>query len=1241
MFPLKECKMNYKVLSHAFEKAKDGFIILNADNIVFCNKSCRKLFSIPQDYYGLSIYDFSTNKKIINGLLIDFDKIVFDDFVKGEKRKIEWEFYTQQGRSQFVLVDIQKIDKEGNVMVVLKNISNRKKYDLMLEARMNLVMHAQTYSLPKLYSITLDRIASITESQIGFYYLISGDELKLVASVGSDNFDAVIKLHESCSDIDQTITSLYKLQKPLLNNKLKDKTDTGLSLWNTELSSEMLIPVFHANKIVALVGLANKPRSYNSSDAELSKTLVEISWNIADKRLTEMALAESETRFANVFDSTSFGVLVCEINGKILNCNQAFLKITDYTVEEIANISFFDLFHPDKPMDLKTLERLIDGNIPNFKSEQIFVNRHNDIIWVNTAISVQNGNGSENKILLCVIEDIIEKKHNLFNLEKSEERFKLLSSIASEGICIHDNGVILEGNEALAKLIGMPCMSDLIGKNFFDFEFLADESRTALRERMRTKKFGICDIVIKKKDSEVVYLEMSDKDFFYNGRNVRLGTIRDVTEQKKSEIALKESERNFREFFDNSIILQFVFLENGKILKANKHACGLLGYSLEEIQQKTIFDLVSRNKEQIEDEVGEIIKGNKSVCNVPFVKKNGNILPMSTHVGVGRWNNKKALFCVGKDLTELRLSEEKFNKAFHKNGMAMIISSTDNFEIIDANQKALNILGYTYDEFIGSSFLFKKLSCSSKQFDELIEQASKGEINDLTFRLCKNNGEKIITTMNTAKFEIHGKSFYLISFLDVTEKIEIARALKESESRLSEITENVQEGIILANMDFKYVFVNNTYSRMTGYSKEELLNMRISDMVVYPDDFKMARKLVDEGGSIAKRYVALRKRNGDFFYISVSAKRIKIGNEYFILGAQQDVTQEYLAEQKLIKAYEEISSLKNQLEQENIILRQEINKNHTFNEVVTENESFHAILKKIETVAPTNASVLISGETGTGKELIARAIHEKSKRSKKPMVKLNCAAIPESLIESELFGHEKGAFTGAVQQKIGRFEVANGGTLFLDEIGELPFDLQSKLLRVLQEGEFERIGGTKTIKVDVRIIAATNRELINEIENGNFRLDLYYRLNVFPVEIPPLRERIDDISLLTNHFVKKFNKKLDKNVTQIPVKVMNLLTNYDWPGNIRELENVIERAMILSNGHVLNLELSLNEKNHKEKQRFISFQEMQKQYIEDVLNFTNWKLSGNKSASEILDLKYTTLTSKMQRLGIKKVNHSD
>ena len=355
-----------------------------------------------------------------------------------------------------------------------------------------------------------------------------------------------------------------------------------------------------------------------------------------------------------------------------------------------------------------------------------------------------------------------------------------------------------------------------------------------------------------------------------------------------------------------------------------------------------------------------------------------------------------------------------------------------------------------------------------------------------------------------------------------------------------------------------------------------------------------------------------------------------------------DTTDKKRTESALEQALAEVKQLKNRLQQENRYLQDEIKQVHRYDEIIGSCKVQIELLGKISQVAGTDSTVLIIGETGTGKELIARAIHSGSKRQSRPLVKVNCAALPAGLIESELFGHEKGAFTGAIGAKAGRFELADGGTIFLDEIGDLPLELQAKLLRVLQEGELERIGGIRTIKINARVIAATNRNLARQIAKREFREDLFYRLNVFPIQSPPLRERKADIEQLAWHFLKKYSVKIGKKITQIDDSMLERLKAYSWPGNVRELENVVERAIILSKGDSLQLDEFFDAGNNSKKIRSHgSLKQMEMEMIRSALQDCSWRIEGKKGAASKLGMAPSTLRDRIKKYGIVKSSAGD
>lgn len=462
------------------------------------------------------------------------------------------------------------------------------------------------------------------------------------------------------------------------------------------------------------------------------------------------------------------------------------------------------------------------------------------------------------------------------------------------------------------------------------------------------------------------------------------------------------------------------------------------------------------------------------------------------------------------------------------------------------------------------------------------------------------------------------------------ERLQMELRLKENEQQLRDLFDEAPIAYVNEGLDSKFIRANKTALHTLGITLEQVEGTYGKTFI--PDTPEAQRRLKEAFNSIGKgidtKGVVLelrRKDNGKPLWIRWWSRPDPSGAHTRTMFI--DITEQVLMEQE-----------KARLEAANVYLQEEIKGSHNFEELIGASTSLRKVLKGVERVAPTDSTVLITGETGTGKELIARAIHNLSPRKGKPLVKVNCAAIPAGLIESELFGHEKGAFTGALTRKMGRFEVADKGTIFLDEIGELPLDLQSKLLRVLQEGEFERVGGTQTFKVNVRVIAATNRNLDHLSKSGHYRPDLYYRLNVFPVHLPPLREREGDIPLLVQYFVRKHAMNFGKKIDRISERMMSAMQRYQWPGNIRELEHVIERAVILSEGSELETIDWLTPASGKASGngKALTLEAMERQHIVDVLEQTNWRVSGDKGAAKILGLNATTLEARMKKLGISR-----
>lgn len=564
-------------------------------------------------------------------------------------------------------------------------------------------------------------------------------------------------------------------------------------------------------------------------------------------------------------------------------------------------------------------------------------------------------------------------------------------------------------------------------------------------------------------------------------------------------------------------------------------------------------------------------------------------------------------------------------------------------EFLYANDAASKMTGYTRQELvtmkvtdinteIGAGFtdLWKKLKTEKQITLEAKHKNKKGFIYHVEIRSHYRiyQGEDIAVTFVK---NIHERKLAEENLISANKKLEIL--LEESEGRYRDLFEEAPIAYVHEGLDSKFIKANRAALRILGVRPEEVVNTVGKTLVVdSPENqlrLKEAFDSIESGIDTSGVVLELRRKdNGQPIWIQWWSKPDISGK--FTRTMFIDITDKVLMQRE-----------QENLRAENLYLQDEIKFTHNFEEIISKSKLFHQVLGQIEQVASTDATVLILGETGTGKELLARAVHSISKRNKRALIKINCANLPDNLIESELFGHERGAFTGAMDRKIGRFELADNGTIFLDEIGELPVKLQSKLLRVLQEGEFERLGNPKTIKVNVRVIAATNRNLEEAITKNEFREDLYYRLNVFQIVAPPLRKRKEDIPLLVKHFVKKYEGKMGREIKKIPDNVIDALMLYNWPGNIRELENKIERALILGSGDTLQYGDWIPKSGQAIRKgeggpALLKMQDVEREHIMKVLDKANWIVSGDKGAAKLLGLNPNTLFSRMKKLGIHK-----
>ncbi len=581
----------------------------------------------------------------------------------------------------------------------------------------------------------------------------------------------------------------------------------------------------------------------------------------------------------------------------------------------------------------------------------------------------------------------------------------------------------------------------------------------------------------------------------------------------------------------------------------------------------------------------------------------------------------------------LRLSEERFHKVFdHSNDGIFVITPTDD-EIIDVNPAACSMLEYSRDELLSIpiSAVHPQEMPLLREFVSSVLKDGSGWTDELT--CLTKSGKTLAAEMSASAFGFKGRTCVLALVRDVTERKDAERALRDSEERLASVVGSAMDAIVtldekrtvrLFNSAAEDVFgcgaaevIGTSFDRFTSESLREML---ISSMRDFARAASRKRYLWAPDGLTALRM------NGEAFPIEATISRAEAGGERLFTIILRDVNDRRQAEERLRR-----------LQVQNVYLREEAEAGPKLGDILGASPGIRRVLESVDQVAATDSTVLITGETGTGKELVAKTIHERSNRKDSILVKVNCAALPSGLVESELFGHEKGAFTGAIDRKIGRFELADGATLFLDEIGDLPLDTQAKLLRVLQDGQFERVGGTRTLEVDVRLIAATNCDLTKAVEDQRFRADLFYRLNVFPISVPPLRERAEDIPAFVRHLAMQYASRMGKKIETIPKATLESLVAYPWPGNVRELQNVIERGVILSRGPELELgEWLPHPASTPRGSRIATLQELERKHILEVLELTDWRVSGKRGAARLLDIKATTLEARMNKLGITR-----
>jgi len=921
---------------------------------------------------------------------------------------------------------------------------------------------------------------------------------------------------------------------------------------------------------------------------------------------TEEALRKSEERWRSVFENSATGVALTDLNGRFLATNPTYQKMLGYTPEEFLTLSFLEITHEDyREANWALVTELLEGKREQFQIEKQYRRKDGSLVWVRNNVSLVPGTESMPQFIMALSEDITERKKAEEALRDAEEFQHRLIACSEDCIKVLDlEGRLLSMNEGGMQALEICDLAPFLDSSWIDF--WEGEDREAAQAAVKaaanggTGRFiGYFPTVVTKQPRwwDVVVTPIRDAE----GKPDRLLAVsRDVTKHKQNEQASREAQA------------QIARSEERVRLVLDSAAEGIFGCEPD---------------------------GTCLFCNQSAVRLLGYDEPIEL---LGK--NMHALeHHTRKDGTPFPLEECPIYVGFHKNLGVHI--DDDIFWRKDGTSFPVEYWSHPMvrdGKTVGAVITFFDITKRRKAEEAL----RKSEERNRTLLEINN---AIITNLTP-------EALFRSAYEAIRRVVPFDRAaflLYQPETRtlkLHSMDSNVESEFFRLGKEY-----DPEEASVSAWALEQQQPVVRGDLEKEQQSAG-DRRLVAEGiqSYCVVPLVAMGNKIGTFTVWSETKNRYSEADAELL----QEVANQVALAIANMKSYEEIAALKSRLEKENVYLQEEIRTEHNFEEIVGNSPALLELLRRVGHVAPTDSSVLIYGETGTGKELIARAIHDRSARKNRPLVKVNCSAISAGLVESELFGHVKGAFTGAIERRIGRFELADGGTLFLDEVGELPLETQVKLLRVLQEREFEPVGSNRSVRVDVRIIAATNRNLQESISAGKFRSDLFYRLNVFPLEVPPLRERRPDIPQLAMFFLSRYSRNLGKRMEGISAAATERFKSYSWPGNVRELQNVIERALILSHGPILELDPELASVSAPEVlpdapseaaaetrpggpslSMLPTLEEVERAHISAVLQQTRGVIEGANGAAKTLGMHPNTLRHRMEKLGIKRSAH--
>ena len=1058
---------------------------------------------------------------------------------------------------------------------------------------------------------------------------------------------------KTCKDLGHSREELLGMTVFDINPKL---TESSRIAWQTTLREAgfLVREATHQRKDGSTF-----PVEISLKRVELDRSyIVGVSRDISERKRAEEALLESEDRYRDLVENSSDLVCTHDLEGNLLSVNPAPARLLGYGVSELIKKPMRELIAPESREQFNAyLERIKTTGADQGLLCVIARNGERRIWEYNNSLRTE---GVTTPIVRGMARDITERTRAEAGLVCSERRYRLLFEENVAGVAISNlEGKILDCNGAWARILGYDSVEEIRGRQTAEFYFHPQDREPLVAELGREGLFLSREMSLLRKDGTPVWVLFNCVVHSADGGTPLVqATAIDITERKKAEEALRRREEDYRRFVAQSS--EGIFREDllvpisidlpldevvvrirrdSYVAECNDALARMYGFETgQELIGRRLAEMLVPDDPANLESMREYVRSGFRVLERPSreVDQHGNVKTfLNSMIGIVESGNLVRTWGIQRDVTEqVRLEEARSSveKALQKSESHFrflveqasdgIFISDKHGKYIDVNSSGAEMLGYTRDEMLQLSI------------PDIVEASEASRIGPEVARFAGGT-----TVLSEWKFrrkdgsvfpgEVCGKQLpdgRLQGILrDISERRDAEEAMRRSEERFRVALKDSPITVFSQDMDLRYTWIYNPQlywqHESIGRTDAEIIGPKKAASLV-----ELKRRVLKTGLALREEVVFPNEGKNYAFDITIEPLFAADGSVIGITGAAMDIA-------RLRELSDRLQAAKDKLAHEKSYLENQIQTELGFEEIIGQSPTLRSVLDNVRVVAPTDSTVLILGETGTGKELVARSVHKLSARRDRTFIKLNCAAVPSGLLESELFGHEKGAFTGAISQKVGRIELADKGTLFLDEIGELPLELQPKLLRVLQDREFERLGGVHTLHVDVRIISATNCDLQQDIADRKFREDLFYRLNVFPIGLPSLRERRTDIPILVHHFVRKHAARMGKHIEVVPGETMKLLQNWNWPGNIRELENMIERMVILSKGSVLSappVELEALQDVGED-----SLTEMAREHIIRVLRETNGVLSGMDGAASRLGIKRTTLQWMLKRHGIE------